>query len=147
MNLRRGLRPEKRLTTSCTFLVELDSFSHCRISSGRCVPVGPALLVADLSSSCPPLERRKASRSVTTPFHGSAHCRSSVSTSLGLTLIPKVVSVAEPGLKSMQCEPLKPPSLATASGQPSESRKEGASQEPISRPPESRRLSLPAALK
>jgi hypothetical protein len=146
MNLSLGLSPEKRLMTSCTVLLVAELFSHWRISTGRWVPVGPAFSSDEEATISPP-ERTNASRSVRTPSQGSAHCRSTVRVSPAATVTANRLSVAPVGSKSMQWVPLKPERDETAAGQAPESRKEGASQEEISLPLESKTFSLPVALR
>src|SRR5215469_668606 len=78
MNLSLGLAlPEKRLTTSCTVFSLALLLAHWMISTGSLVsPSAFPFPFVEEVSSCPLELRRKASRLVLTPNHGSAHCRS-----------------------------------------------------------------------
>ena len=134
--------PAKRLTTSWTVREVAEVLSHWKNSSGTWSPL---MLRSAESAISPPLaSSRKASRSVSTPSQGSFHCRSTDSVPPGAILIPSVLSVAVPGLKSMQASGWTAGKAWIAGGQLAESRYSFASQEPISWPLESSALSLPA---
>ena len=107
--------PKQRLTTSRTSTSSSEVFSQPKNSTGCSVlSKPPAMLLPALptkvfSLPSPSLSTlsssssRKTSRSDSTPKRGSAHCRSTFSTSPGSTVIPKVgSSPPSSGSKSRQ---------------------------------------------
>src|ERR1700712_3744347 len=90
---------------------------------------------------------RKASRSLSTPYHGSAHCRSTTSVDFGATVMPNVGSAVPVDEKSRQLDApsrtIDPKPLGHFVSANSD-----RSQEPISRlVPASKRLLFPAAVR
>ena len=145
---------QKRLIASCTSLAAPLSFSQSKNSSGLCVPALSSTLPSNSELASPSnrfafgVEQEGVEVGLD-PEPGLGPLQVERSASRRFDGDPEGASVCRrrPGSKSMQCVGARSSLHFESGGQPPESRNSGASQEAMSLPSPSIRLSLPAAEK